>query len=157
VVGDLCYKVTWLGRDGKFFTTPEYPKWAWFEAIVNALVHRSYSFSGSEIIVKFFSDRMEIESPGGFVPPVTPDNGYHQRVSRNPHIMEALRHVGLTLINREGTRRMKESMEQFNLPAPTFTQEIMHGASIRVTLHNEHQNRKRSTDRDVAAYCGVEM
>lgn len=66
---ELIYNVTWLNREGKFVTTPEYPRWAWFEAIVNALVHRSYSFSGSEITVKFFSDRLEVESPGGFVPP----------------------------------------------------------------------------------------
>lgn len=63
------YDVTWLNKDGKFVTTPEYPQYAWLEALVNACVHRSYSFSGTEITVKFFPDRMEVESPGGFVPP----------------------------------------------------------------------------------------
>lgn len=153
----LIYNVTWLNSEGKFVTTPEYPKWAWFEAVVNALVHRSYSFSGSEITIKFFSDRLEIESPGGFVPPVNAENVYFHRASRNPHLMEALRYLGFVQMTREGTRRMKESMERFNLPAPTFSQETMHGVSVRVTLRNEHQARKRSTDRDVAAYCGVEL
>ena len=30
------------GNDGKFYTAPEYPRGAWYEAIVNACVHRSY-------------------------------------------------------------------------------------------------------------------
>jgi ATP-dependent DNA helicase RecG len=63
-------KVTYLNQEGKFVETDEYPLWAWFESIVNACVHRSYNFSGTEITVKFFVDRLEIESPGGFVPPV---------------------------------------------------------------------------------------
>lgn len=156
-VADLMHDVTWLSREGKFVTASEYPKWAWFEAIVNALVHRSYSFSGSEVTVKFFADRLEIESPGGFVPPVTAANVYYHRASRNPHLMEALRYLGYVRMTREGTRRMKDSMEKVGLPAPTFSQETMHGVSVRVTLRNDHETRKRATDRDVAAYCGVEL
>lgn len=30
---ELVYDVTWLNKDGKFETTPEYPRWAWFEAL----------------------------------------------------------------------------------------------------------------------------
>lgn len=156
-IADLNHNVTWLNRDGKFVTTAEYPLWAWFEAIVNALVHRSYSFSGSEVTVKFFADRLEIESPGGFVPPVNATNVYFHRASRNPHLMEALRYLGFVQMTREGTRRMKESMEKVGLPAPSFSQETLHGVSVRVTLRNDHHTRKRSTDRDVATYCGVEL
>lgn len=156
IIDSLNYDVTWLSNDGKFQTTAEYPRWAWFEALVNALVHRSYSFSGSEVSVKFFSDRLEVESPGGFVPPVNETNVYNQCASRNPHLMEALRHYGYTRMTREGTRRMRESMEAWNLPAPDFSQETINGVSVRVTLRNDHQNRKRATDKDVAAYCGVE-
>lgn len=156
-IANLNYNVTWLNTDGKFVTTPEYPRWAWFEAIVNALVHRSYSFSGSEVTVKFFNDRLEIESPGGFVPPVNVDNVYYHRASRNPHLMEALRYLGFVQMTREGTRRMKESMERYNLPAPTFSQETLHGVSVRVTLRNDHALRKRATDKDVATYCGVDL
>src|SRR5262249_565769 len=70
VISDSIYDVTWLNKDGKFVTTPEYPQWAWFESLVNACVHRSYSFSGTEISIKLFPDRFEVESQGGFVPPV---------------------------------------------------------------------------------------
>jgi ATP-dependent DNA helicase RecG len=60
-------------------------------------------------------------------------------------------------MTREGTRRMNESMESVGLPAPSFSQETLHGVSVRVTLRNDHHSRKRATDRDVAEYCGVEL
>lgn len=154
---ELVYDVTWLNKDGKFETTPEYPRWAWFEALVNACVHRSYSFSGTEITVKLFPNRMEIESPGGFVPPVNEKNLYHTRAARNNHFMDAMRYLGYVQMAREGTRRIKESMEKYRLPEPLFRQEALHGVVVRVTLYNDHITRKRSSDRDVAMFFGVDV
>lgn len=31
-----------LQNDGMFITIPEYPEFAWFEGIVNAITHRDY-------------------------------------------------------------------------------------------------------------------
>lgn len=136
---------------------PEYPLWAWFEALVNACVHRPYSFSGSEITVKFFADRLEIESPGGFVPPVNARNIYSHRASRNPFLMNGLRFLGYVRMTREGTRRMRQSMIDSNLPEPSFSQEAIHGVAVRVTLKSDHELRKRTTDRDVVEFCGVDL
>lgn len=154
---ELVYDVTWLDRDGKFVTTPEYPRWAWFEALVNACVHRSYSFAGTEVTVKLFSNRLEVESPGGFVPPVNEKNLYHTRAARNHHFMDAMRYLGYVQMAREGTRRIKESMAGYSLPEPVFRQETLHGVVVRVTLYNDHITRKRASDRDVAHYFGVEV
>lgn len=115
-IEEALHTVTWLNNDGKFVTTPEYPKWAWFEALVNACVHRSYSFSGTDTTVKIFSNRMEIESPGGFVPPVNERTIYDLRASRNHHFMDAMRYFGYVQMAREGTRRIRKSMEDYNLP-----------------------------------------
>ena len=150
IIEDTLHMVTWLNKDGKFVTTPEYPKWAWFEALVNACVHRSYSFAGTEITVKLFSDRMEIESPGGFVPPVTERTIYHMRAARNAHLMDAMRYLGDVQMAREGTRRIRDSMREHGLPAPQFRQEVVHGVLVRVSLLNDSETRKRATDRDVA-------
>ncbi|MCA3555947.1 ATP-binding protein [Aestuariivirga sp.] len=154
---ELVYDVTWLNSDGKFETTPEYPKWAWFEALVNACVHRSYSFAGTDVTVKLFPNRMEIESPGGFVPPVNEMNLYHTRASRNPHLMDAMRYLGYVQMAREGTRRIRESMAKYRLPEPVFKQEALHGVVVKVTLFNDYLTRKRASDRDVAVYFGVEV
>lgn len=157
IIKELNYDVTWLNSEGKFVTTPEYPQWAWFEALVNACVHRSYNFSGSEITVKFFPDQLVVESPGGFVPPVNETTIYHTRASRNPHFMDAMRVLGYVRMAREGTRRIRESMQNWGLPEPIFKQESLYGVMVRVTLRNDHESRKRSTDADVASHFGVSV
>ena len=43
---------------------PEYSDRAVFEALVNAVVHRDYSISGSHIRLFMFDDRLELYSPG---------------------------------------------------------------------------------------------
>ncbi|MEE4210126.1 MAG: ATP-binding protein [Parvularcula sp.] len=156
LIEDALHTVTWLNKDGKFVTTPEYPRWAWFEALVNACVHRSYSFSGTDVTVKIFSSRMVIESPGGFVPPVNEQTIYSMRASRNHHTMDAMRFLGYVQMAREGTRRIRESMAEYNLPEPEFKQEVVHGVVVRVTLTNDHEVQKRSSDGDVARFFGVE-
>jgi ATP-dependent DNA helicase RecG len=154
-ISSIIFDVTWLNSDGKFVTTPEYPQWAWFEALVNACVHSSYSFSGTEITVKIFPDRMEIESPGGFVPPVNEKTIGFTRSSRNHHLMDALRYLGYVRMAREGVRRIRESMQQYRLPEPKFTQEALHGVVVRVILRNN--NRERASDKAVAEHFGVEV
>ncbi|NLM66566.1 MAG: ATP-dependent DNA helicase RecG, partial [Enterococcus sp.] len=37
---------TFLGKDGRFVTLPEYPEYAWFEGMINAIVHRRYDNQG---------------------------------------------------------------------------------------------------------------
>ncbi|MDT0355656.1 ATP-binding protein [Herbaspirillum huttiense F1] len=151
------YDVTWLNKDGKFVTTPEYPQWAWLEALVNACVHRSYSFSGTEITVKLFPDRMEIESPGGFIPPVNEKTIYYTRASRNHYLMDALRYLGYVRMAREGTRRIRDTMQEYQLPEPLFQQENLHGVVVKVTLRNDQATRKRASERDVALHFGVDL
>lgn len=157
IVASVIYDVTWLNDEGKFVTTSEYPFHAWFEAIVNAVVHRSYSFSGSEIFVKFFPDRMEVDSPGGFVPPVNEKTIYETRSARNHNLMDAMRHLGYVRMAREGTRRIRESMKEFKLPEPMWHQEAVYGVVVRVTLKNDHQSRNRASDTDVAEHFGVDI
>jgi len=156
-ISSVIFDVTWLNTDGKFITTPEYPQWAWFESLVNACVHRSYSFSGTEITIKVFPDRMEIESPGGFVPPVNEKTINFTRSSRNHHLMDALRYLGYVRMAREGVRRIRESMSEYRLPEPTFTQETVHGVVVKVILKNDQGSRKRASDKDVAEHFGVDV
>ncbi len=75
-----------LGPDGHFYAAPEYPHDAWFEAIVNGCVHRSYGMRNMHITVEMFYDRLVIESPGAFPPFVTPENIYDTQHARNPKV-----------------------------------------------------------------------
>ena len=49
-----------------FEEVPEYPEFAWQEALVNAIAHRDYEVTGRETEVWFYDDRVEISNPGGF-------------------------------------------------------------------------------------------
>ena len=50
---------------------PQYSMRAVFEAIVNAVVHRDYSKSGSKIRLFMFADRLELYSPGALANTIT--------------------------------------------------------------------------------------
>ena len=154
ILESIIFDFTYLGPDGKFVTTKEYPRVAWFEALVNAVAHRSYVFSGADVVVKLFEDRLSIESPGGFCPPVRADNIYEVRASRNPFLMDALYYLDYVKAAREGTRRMRQSMTEYGLPEPLFAQEAVHGLLVRVELKNNSEYRRRAGATDVVSFYG---
>lgn len=143
-----------VGPDGKFMTAKEYPKLAWYEAVVNACVHRSYGLRNMDIFVKMFDDRLVIESPGGFPPFVTPENIYEVHHPRNPTVMQALSFLDYVKCAHEGTRRIRQTMADMELPAPEFTQTEAGHASVRVTLRNNVKQRKVWIDSDAGRIIG---
>lgn len=55
-----------LKADGRLGPVDVIPREAWMEAVVNAVVHRSYSMAGDHIRVSIFPHRIEVSSPGRF-------------------------------------------------------------------------------------------
>lgn len=143
-----------LGVDGKFYTAPEYPEPAWYEAVVNACVHRSYSLRNMNVFVKMFDDRLVIESPGGFPPLVTPENIYNVHHPRNPYLMDAMLYLDFVKAANEGTRRMRDTMTAMNLPLPEFAEKDQGYAVVRVTLRNNSKQRKVWVDSDAIGIVG---
>lgn len=127
---------------GRLLVNPEYPEEAWFEAVVNAVAHRSYNLKTQNIFVKIFDDRFVVESPGGFVPPTTATTVYDAHNPRNPYLMEAMMHLELTFCGFEGTRRMRRAMQSAKLPEPRFRQIEAHSHQVHVTLENDINTRK---------------
>jgi ATP-dependent DNA helicase RecG len=120
-----------------FKETPEYPEFAWQEAIVNAIAHRDYEIQSREIEVWFYEDRMEIHSPGELVPPVTLDalkNRQQTHASRNPLIVRLLADVGIMRDEGEGVPRIFEEMEGSFLQPPDLRLE---DGVFKVVLFNE--------------------
>ena len=147
-----------LGKDGKFYTAPEYPKMAWYEAIVNACVHRSYALKTMNIFVKMFNDRLEVESPGGFPPLVSPQNIYDMHQPRNPHLMTAMRYLAFVKAMNEGTRRMRDTMSAASLPLPEFAEKSGESShKVRVTLRNSVKQRKVWVVADVNTLIGEQL
>ncbi len=122
VVGMHVREYSRLGPDGLFLTAPEYPPFAWQEAVVNAVAHRDYSITGKAIQVRMFDDRLEVESPGRLPGHVRLDNLVQERFSRNPHIVRALIEFGYMKDIGEGIDRMIIEMERLGLPSPEFSE-----------------------------------
>ena len=74
---------------------PEYNMRAVFEAVVNAVVHRDYSKTGSKIRLFMFSDRLELYSPGALANTVTVDNLRYSQSTRNELLARLLSEITL--------------------------------------------------------------
>jgi ATP-dependent DNA helicase RecG len=73
----------------------EYPYPAIREAIANAVIHRDYWQTGSRVQVAVYADRIEVESPGGLLPPITVETlGQTPPVWRNPDLAGLLYRLG---------------------------------------------------------------
>lgn len=148
-----------LEKDKRFHASPEYPKAAWYEAIVNACAHRSYGdgLKNMTIYVKMFDDKLVIESPGPFMPFVTPKTIYGQSIPRNPKMMGAMFFMSFVKMAAEGTRRMRDTMKYANLPEPEFEQKEVNYSLVRVTLRNNIQRRRVWVDLDAVAIVGAAL
>jgi len=137
-------KVIRLGPNGRFQTLSSLPEFAWLEAIVNAVTHRSYSQQGEGIRVKQFTDRLEVESPGRLPELVRVQNIRKSRFSRNPHIARVLAEMtDYVREMNEGVERMFQEMEQVGLREPVY--EVTPGG-VRVTLYKQSGGARTSAD-----------
>jgi ATP-dependent DNA helicase RecG len=99
----------------------QYPRPAIREAIVNAVAHRDYSLSGSQIRVFIFDDRLEVYSPGRLPNGVTLDNiRAHFSKPRNEIIARALLNLGYVNILGSGVPRMIRLMREHTGAEPDF-------------------------------------
>ena len=74
---------------------PQYSRRAVFEAIVNAVVHRDYSKSGSKIRLFMFADRLELYSPGALANTLTIDKLPYNQATRNELLARLLSEITL--------------------------------------------------------------
>ena len=95
------------------------------------------------VFIRMFDDRLEIESPGGFPPLVTPQNIYEIHHRRNYFLMDALFYLDLVKGENEGTRRIRDEMKAMSLPEPDFSSKNaeLGNAMVRVTLLNDSERR----------------
>jgi len=113
---------THLNQDGVFETVPEYPEFAWYEGLVNAVTHRDYTNSGEHITIKLFDDRLEIASPGRLGGFVTLETMKNKRYSRNPQIARVLNEMGIVRELNEGVKRIYSEMQRFFLKDPIYSE-----------------------------------
>ncbi|HOA18800.1 MAG TPA: putative DNA binding domain-containing protein [bacterium] len=124
----------------KFYPTILIPEWVFQEAVTNAVIHRNYSVQ-DDIHIRFFDDRIEIESPGSYPGFITPLNIRTERYARNPLIQRTLNRFNASpnLDIGEGVDRMFEVMSQENLYEPLFFPSSLRPNSVLLVLLNQQK------------------
>lgn len=116
------------------------PEWVFQEAITNAIIHRNY-FVQDDIQVRFFDDRVEVESPGTYPGHITVENIRAERFARNPLILRTLNRfqTAPNLDIGEGVDRMFEVMRKRNLYEPLFFPPKLRPNTVLLLLFNLHK------------------
>ena len=140
---------TYLGHDGIFVTDEEYNEFIRTEIVVNAATHRDYGIKGTDIQIKMFDDRLEVDSPGTFAGMVKKENIRYTHFSRNPKIAAFLKDYGYVKEYGEGVDRMCRELAAIGLPAPVFNNStfilktIVKSSSYKMLLAENQENTKK--------------
>ena len=123
----------------------DYPPEAVREALLNAIVHRDYSFSGSTLI-SIFEDRIEFVTIGGLVKGITlEDVKLGVSVLRNQNLANVFYRLRLIEAYGTGILKINESYDDYDTKPVIETT----GNAFKITLpnsnfHLEHQAPRRA-------------
>ena len=103
----------------------DYPEEVIREAVVNAIVHRDYLLSGSDIEFSIYSDRLEIVSPGRLVNGITPHRmRIGCRSARNELLKDVMRDYGyLEHMGMGVPRKIMRGMKEHNGTEPDLVED----------------------------------
>jgi ATP-dependent DNA helicase RecG len=101
----------------------DYPVDALRQLIRNALMHRAYEGTNSPVRITWYSDRVEITSPGGPFGQVTAENFGEPGVTdyRNPTLASFLKDLGFVERFGLGIALARKALEVNGNPPPEFT------------------------------------
>lgn len=118
---------------------PDYPLPALQQIVRNAVMHRIYEGTNAPIRIYWFSERVEVISPGGPFGLVTASNFGQPGVNdyRNPHLAEAMRHLGYAQHFGVGIQIARDAMQRNGNPPIQFQVEAR---SIHATLQRSTRN-----------------
>jgi len=117
--------VTAVLEGGRRVERPAYPQEVLREAIVNALIHRDYLLSSTDIELAVYSDRLEIISPGRLPNGITPERMRAGiRAARNQLLKDVMRdyryleHMGMGV-----PRKIIQGMRAHNNTEPELIED----------------------------------
>ena len=111
---------------------PDYPIVALQQLARNAVLHRTYEYSNAPVRIYWFTDRVEIHSPGGPFGQVTRDNFGQPGFTdyRNPHLAEAMRNLGYVQRFGVGIPWARRALEENGNPPPEFIAQETHVLAV---------------------------
>jgi ATP-dependent DNA helicase RecG len=113
---------------------PDYPLDALRQLAHNAVMHRTYEGTNTPVRIHWFSDRVEIASPGGLFGRITPENfGMGDTDYRNPLLVEIMHHLGFAQRFGLGVRLARQALAANGNPPPEFDfQPTLVVATVRI-------------------------
>lgn len=114
-----------LENDARRVEKPAYPPEALREAIVNALIHRDYLLTSTDIELAIYSDRLEIISPGRLPNGITPARMRTGcRAARNQLLKDVMRDYGyLEHMGMGVPRKIVQGMRAHNHTEPALIED----------------------------------
>lgn len=99
---------------------PPVPEDALREALVNAVIHREYAITGSQVLLEVFSDRITVTSPGALPNHMTVERARSGGMPRprNEAMAHAMVVLGFMERRGRGWLRMRHAMRRFNGTEP---------------------------------------
>lgn len=134
-------KNAWKIEGMKRIENDDYPLSAIREAIVNAIIHRDYQISGSEIHIDMYDNRLEITSPGGMIDGSFVQNLDISKISsmrRNRVISDIFNRLHFMERRGSGLTRIVESYNDYDVK-PEFNSDI---STFKVTFPNKNYIKK---------------
>lgn len=113
---------------------PDYPIAALQQLAFNAVMHRTYEGTNAPVLIYWFSDRIEIHSPGGPFGQVNRQNFGQPGVTdyRNPHLAEAMKTLGFVQKFGAGIPTARRELERnANPPLELIAEETHILATLR--------------------------
>lgn len=118
----------------------EIPEEVFREAILNAIIHRDYAISGSDIKVAVYNSRIDIVSPGGLPKSITIEEIYVGRSEiRNKVIARIFREAGIIEQWGSGIPRIREACQQEGLKAPELSED---GMFVKLTIFRKIKEKR---------------
>lgn len=107
---------------------PDYPIVALQQLARNAILHRTYEWTNAPVRISWFSDRIEIQNPGGPFGQVNRMNFGSPGVTdyRNPHLAEAMKNLGYVQRFGVGIPLARKELEKNGNPRLEFIVEEAH-------------------------------
>lgn len=114
---------------------PLVPEEALREALVNAVIHRDYALTGSQVMLEAFDDRIDVTSPGTLPNHMTVEQARSGGAPRSRNEMMANAMVVARLMERRGRGwlLMRKTMREFNGTEPELVNDEG-GRFVRVTF-----------------------
>lgn len=100
---------------------PDYPVVALQQLVRNAVMHRSYENTNAPVRIYWYSDRIQITSPGSLYGKVNSENfGNGDTDYRNPLVAEIMHHLGFAQRFGLGVPLARRELEENGNPKPEF-------------------------------------